>query len=168
MRTAYALIAVAALTQAGCSALVACTGKRLDTLDTREAVHATFGTPSVVVETDDGRFLEEFVTRRKIAETWKVQGYVMIGTGTCALSELVYLPIEAFWLARNTVVGQRMQVEYDQSGRVLVMRRDGDVEFGTRHDSSTPPPSRSNLPDYSPGTSAWATKMGTARFARLP
>ncbi len=163
MRPTALLVATLALGSAGCSAFVAASGTNLSKFTDRTQVHETFGPPILVTETPDGGSVETFTSRRKFHDATKGIGIVMIDTLTLGLAELYLFPHEVVVASWRSVVGQRLDVQYDDVGRVVRIRRDGEPVYGTDHERAKPhaaPP-----PPYLPGSATAATTTGTARFA---
>ena len=129
MRTAYLLMAAAALAPAGCSSLIVNSGQDLSKLTTRAQVHEAFGPPAAVEPTGE-HTTEEFTTRRKIAEPYKniylAIGYVI----TLGLGELIWFPHQLYVAGRRSIVGQHLRFSYDSEGRVTEIRHDGDAVIG--------------------------------------
>ena len=118
-------VAAAALSSAGCAALVAGSGKRLDDVATRDQARREFGVP-VATGVAGGRSYDEFRTYRKISEGWKGIYYCMGDVATLFLGEVVWLPAELFRAARGNLVGRTVRFVYDPSGDVSDIILDGD------------------------------------------
>src|SRR5690348_15355902 len=86
------LFVFASLPLAGCSALVAGSGKELGTLTDRTKARQCFGVPLATGITDDGCEYDDFKTHRKFAESWKGMYSCMFFAWTCGLSELYAFP----------------------------------------------------------------------------
>ncbi|MBX9584098.1 MAG: hypothetical protein K2X87_27680 [Gemmataceae bacterium] len=125
MRLAFLLLAAGALLPAGCSCLVASAGKEPVAFTTREQVRAEFGRPTATGE-EAGRFYEEYVTRRKLAEPLLLaNGMLMASYCTFGLAEAALFPLTIYETGRGFVVGRRLRYEYDESGKVRAVKLDG-------------------------------------------
>lgn len=129
MRYSCLLLAAVAVTSAGCSAMVAGRGKRLDTLIAREDVRQDFGSP-VTSGVVDGQPYDEFRSYRKISEGWKGEYLVIGNVATLGLGEFVWLPRELFVAARGKIVGRTIRVIYGSDGSVARVLLDGDSVIG--------------------------------------
>jgi len=127
MRTATLLMAICAISSSGCSAYVLSSGSNLSKFKNRDDVQASFGQPADV-RLEDGALVEEYVTRRKIAE-FNVEGILMVDTVTLGLSEFYFLPYAAYLATRRSLVGQHVVFKYDGEGRVTEILWDGDFQF---------------------------------------
>lgn len=126
MRAIYFALIAAALSSAGCAGMIVGSGQNLSDLKDQAAVQAAFGSPTAAGEAD-GRPFEEFTTRRKIAEPWRVApGMAMMYAMTLGLGEVVLLPVELYRTGRRTILGQQLRFTYDADGRVAAIRWDGD------------------------------------------
>jgi hypothetical protein len=138
VRTASLLLVAVALAQTGCSALVANGGEKLIRFTSRAQVHDAFGPPVAVTAAVGGGTVEEFVTRRKIADQDALIYIAMLDGPTLGLAELYLFPREVFVAARRSVLGQRLRVEFDDAGGVVQIRRDGEMTLDTRRAGETP------------------------------
>jgi hypothetical protein len=120
MRTVRLLVFASFFPAGGCAALIAQSGTDLDTLKTKEKIHALLGEP-VACGVADGKAFEEYHTRRKISDhaIFRLgEGYFMAWTMTCGAIDLYCVPHELYLVGRNTLLGQKVRVTYDGSGTV--------------------------------------------------
>jgi hypothetical protein len=123
MRLDYILPAAFLLLSSGCSLFIAQSGTDLDKVTTREEVHKKFGTPVV---TDEGHTIEDYHTRRKLAESEIECGRQSMGIAmTYGLGECIAFPYELYKLGRNTLLGQDLRFTYDDRGFVTAAYVDG-------------------------------------------
>lgn len=145
------LIATAGLS-AGCSLMIARSGKDLDKVTTREQARAELGR---LVESGekDGRAYDLFHYHGKVRVDWAEgtamgMGWAMMFGMTFGLVELVCLPQEMYKLARGLVIGQDIEVSYDQAGKVTGFQVGGRTWSGPPvHQDDE---SQSASPDLSP------------------
>jgi hypothetical protein len=121
MRVVLVFATAALLSSAGCSFLLATSGKDLGTLPTREEVREEFG-PPVASGVEDGAHYEDFHTRRKIADWRDGTGYAMGYAMTLGLVELYALPRQVFITSKRSVLGQDLRFYYDETGKVVQVR----------------------------------------------
>src|SRR5262249_11667747 len=117
MRYSCLLMALSILPVGGCAAIVAGRGKDLGKLNTREQVHAVFGTPTTTGE-NDGKSFEEFRSHCKLSERWKGEGLVMFDFMTLGLGEFITFPSELCRAARQRIIGQTLRFTYNEEGHV--------------------------------------------------
>ncbi|HEX4611636.1 MAG TPA: hypothetical protein VH092_25800, partial [Urbifossiella sp.] len=158
----------AVLSQAGCSGLVAASGQKLGTFTSRAQVHETFGQPITVADRAAGGSIEVYKTHRKICDQTVGEGIIMLDTLTLGLAELYLFPYEVIVSTRRSVLGQRLEVEYDSAGQVVVIRCDGEEVYGTRHTDTTPAARAVTSPAALPESAAQPTTTGTARLPQPP
>lgn len=118
MRHAILLCALALLPCAGCSAMVASSGKDLNYLTTRDEVHKEFGKPKES-GTADGNSYEEFRSHQMIAEPGGAIGMTMVNFATLGLAEFVLFPAELYKVSSRSITGQSIRFSYDESGNVV-------------------------------------------------
>ncbi|HEY2785428.1 MAG TPA: hypothetical protein VGJ05_10685 [Fimbriiglobus sp.] len=109
----------------GCTGLIKITGRDITCLTTREEVHKTYGEP-VATSEHDGQLVEEFTTRRKIADMWETPGYSMGLAMTMGLGELWMFPRELYQTGKHVIAGQTLQFTFDNAGNVTSICRDGE------------------------------------------
>ena len=126
MRVAVLLVLAGLSSSAGCSYLVATSGKNPGTLANREEVRQTFGTPAAT-GLEDGRYYEDFYTRRKIADWHGMTGYSMGYAMTLGFIEFYCLPRQLFITSKRSVLGQDLRFVYDETGKVVQVRLDGQL-----------------------------------------
>jgi hypothetical protein len=118
----------------GCAGFIACAGKDLTCLQTRDEVHAQLGKPVVTGALWDGGSFEEYHSRRKIGEPMAPRvgpGYAMMWCATCGAIDLICVPGELFILGRHTFLGQTIRATYDSAGAVTGIALDGEsLGFG--------------------------------------
>lgn len=125
MRYAALVLAAGSLASAGCSALIVGSGQRLGELTTQTDARAAFGEPVASGPIESG-YYDEFLTRRKIAEPWKLI-YITIGdVSTLGLGELLWCPLELSRVGYHGVVGQTVRFEYNEAGEVISTRLNGE------------------------------------------
>ena len=117
MRTVSAVLACLALSSSGCAAFVATRGTELTELKTRAMVHETFGEPAEV-QAVGGKLREVYATRRKVADSGNMLGYVLLDVVTAGAAEVVLLPRELGTASHHCVKGQRIEFTYDQADKV--------------------------------------------------
>ncbi len=121
LRNARFLPLAAALLSGGCSFLIARSGKDLTGLATREEIRAQLAEP-IATSVEDGNVIEEYRTRRKIAEPYARRyfspGYPMLLSMTFGTSELISVPYELSLIGRRTLRGQTLRVIYYPDGMV--------------------------------------------------
>ena len=137
----------------------------MGTFTDRTQVRETFGPPISVSETAGGGAVETFHSRRKFSEPEKGIGICMADVLTLGLAELYLFPHEVVIASWRSVVGQRLEVEYDREGRVTNVRRDGEPMLLIRQYTPSHLRMEPNAP-YLPGSATKATTTGTARFAQ--
>jgi YD repeat-containing protein len=123
MRILCLLLFVFVFLSGGCAQMMASCGKDMGRLHTREEVHAQFGEP-VAMGFAEGRFFEEFHTRKRIAQNFG-EGYVMVWILTCGAADLVFVPCELYLTGRRTLLGQTIRVSYDEADRTKGVDLDG-------------------------------------------
>lgn len=115
MRRHGALLIVGiALTQCGCSALIAMSGKNVENCDTREEIRAKLGNPV----TSEAHY-DEFHTHWKVAETVRAGELGLLNSMSLGLCEFALFPREIYHAVRNVVRGQDLRVHYDEDGKVI-------------------------------------------------
>lgn len=126
MRGPRRFLALGFLGIGGCSVFVAQTGTDLSQFRTKEQVLMHFGAP---VEDDPSKQPEYalYHTREKVAtdemtQTAETPAYFL----TMGLYELYALPREVYYLTKRTIFGQTLEFQYDRTGRVISIRRDGE------------------------------------------
>jgi hypothetical protein len=125
MRTITALLLALSFLPAGCSYRIAQCGANVQKLKTRDEVRQAFGEPSVTGD-EDGETLEQFRTRRKIAEWDRAQAtHMAVGT-TNGLLELIFGPVEIGLLVQRKLVGQDLRFYYDANGSVTDVLLNGE------------------------------------------
>jgi hypothetical protein len=124
MRRFRLLAVLTAALPTGCTALVASIGTDTSRFDTREQVRAEFGVPDLVGETN-GQPYDQFHSRRMIADQLHASHEVMASGMTLGLYEFVGLPNELVLVGGRLWAGQELRFEYDESGRVVRVLRDG-------------------------------------------
>lgn len=115
----------------GCAALIAQSGTDLTQLQTREEIHTKLGKPSCE-GIQDGKFFEEYRTRRKIAEdefSLPVPSYGYSLMGTCGAIDLVLVPYEILLVSGRTLLGQKIRVTYGKKGKVEDIELNGNSLF---------------------------------------
>ena len=80
-------------------------------------VHETFGEPAEV-QAVGGKLREVYATRRKVADSGNMLGYVLLDVVTAGAAEVVLLPRELGKAAHHCVKGQRIEFTYDQADKV--------------------------------------------------
>lgn len=113
------------LASTGCSGFVAASGTDLSKLTSKSEVRAKLGKPVCSGSYNDEPF-EVYRTHRKLRDTSKGIGIVMLDTMTLGLGELYLLPRESFVAARQMIVGRELLVHYDKQGRVVAIEGDPD------------------------------------------
>lgn len=110
----------------GCAALIARSGTDLTCLQTKEEIHAQLGVPSTA-GVEEGRYFEEYRTRRKIAQPMKYfgPGYAMGIVLTCGVSELICVPTELYLVCHRGLLGQTVRVTYDVADTVYNVELNG-------------------------------------------
>jgi hypothetical protein len=123
---AVRLLLVATVTLAGgCSSMIARSGTDLFDYTTREEMRKEFGEP-VKSGHEDGRAYEEFYSRRKLTDPWRVYSTGMALVFTFGLIEPIAFPYEVFRLGYTTAVGQQIRVYYEADGSVVSRHIDGE------------------------------------------
>lgn len=117
MRSLHLLVIFCLPLLSGCSVLIARSGSNIDSLQTQADVHAKFGTPNTLVATESG-LVEEFRTRRKLANEMGGIGYGMEFCMLFGLTEPLNTLTEITWLGQTTLMGQDLRFEYDDLGAV--------------------------------------------------
>jgi YD repeat-containing protein len=141
-----AALTACALSSAGCTAFLTGCGQDLSKLTTQVEVHKTFGPPAAVGQVD-GHTFEEFTTHRKIAEHWKGIYLVMGDAGTLGFGEFIWFPHEAWLAGRRSVLGQKLRFTYDDAGKVIAVRWDGEPLPTLPDRKSEGPPPTEGRPD---------------------
>ena len=126
MKTYTLLVLVGGLAcAAGCSSLVAMSGKDVSTIATMEQVHKDFGKPTAV-GVADGKDYEEFKTHSKIADPQRA-GVLLLGDlMTSGLMELFLFPYEVACVTETTIAGETLRFSYDANGSVTDVYVDGE------------------------------------------
>lgn len=93
------------------------TGQNLANLESREAVHHSFGSP-IAEGSEEGQRFEEYETRRRIAEPLLGSNYGLSFAMTFGLSEVVNVPLECFRQTTDLSFGQTVRFYYDASGKM--------------------------------------------------
>ena len=123
MRASSLILAAGCLFCAGCAQLIKHSGTNISTLATRDEVHEEFGDPIRVSERD-GSTVEEYVTRRKIADPFGFRGLGEEYALTLGLGEFIWFPQELYTAVNRSIVGQRLEFTYGPDGHVIYMRQD--------------------------------------------
>ena len=106
------------LFSAGCSSLIAYSGRDVEKLKNSDQVRETFGTPTNLGKDDNGREFEEYRTRRKISEPAVASVNFILGTETLGLFELWNFPAAIVQNTWVTFFGQTVRFEYGSDGTV--------------------------------------------------
>lgn len=115
------LLVAIALSECGCSTLIARSGKNVEIWKTRDQIRDVMGTP-VTTGIEDGREFDDFVTHKKIAEDSRIYGLSVYFAMTCGFSEILTLPNEAYRAIRNMTVGTDLRFYYDANGRITSIK----------------------------------------------
>jgi YD repeat-containing protein len=126
MRYASFALAAVLLPSTGCAAITDLSGTHVEKFKTKTEVQQEFGSP-VSTGAENGQPYEEYHTRRKIAERWSGEGYVMLDTATLGLAELYMFPAALVRLTRNSITGRTVRFTYDEQGNVTDTRSDGSI-----------------------------------------
>lgn len=100
-------------------------GENLGKLATREEVHQSFHQPTAIL-THGSDIVEEYHTRRKIAEPMRGAGLGMGFAMTCGLTEFIAFPCECYRFSRRVLLGQSLAFTYDASGNIKSMTLDNE------------------------------------------
>ncbi|QEG31845.1 hypothetical protein GobsT_66920 [Gemmata obscuriglobus] len=130
MKGLYTLIA-ATLLSTGCSIFIVGSGTDLNTFETREQVHNSFGRPTV--SGDGEQPFDEFRTHRKLTEQEKIIYRVMEFCITLGLSEVVTTPVELYSAAKQCIEGRTVRFSYGPDGQVIGVLVDGQQPILSRH-----------------------------------
>jgi hypothetical protein len=159
MRVACLLSLIQLTLVSGCAGMIATSGIKLDTFETMDEVHTTFGEPSATGSAKDAfkkgqnvpkeaAFYEDFRTRLKIADRdWcDGDGYAIVLIATCGTGELFLFPQQLYDLTKHTITGQTLRIIYDTRGRVLAGQLDGKdlylrPPYFNGNEVASPPPS---------------------------
>jgi hypothetical protein len=106
--------------------MIACSGKDLNKLETREQVYKKFGDPETTTK-KDGFVVESYRTRQKIRDNSIRTASLGMGiVMTYGFGEFYLFPRELFILTRRTVLGQTISFAYDDDGDVKYATLDGE------------------------------------------
>jgi len=154
MRATLLVIIGASLLSAGCSLMIANCGKDLSKVTTREQAREELG-GLMESGVKDGEEYDVFHYHGKVPMSWGPRTGMGMGWAmTYGMAEFVWLPRELFKAGREVVLGQEIQVRYDQNGKVTGIRVEGEPWFATLGvddpeaslPGAAPPPAALNRP----------------------
>jgi hypothetical protein len=120
----FVLVSIFAIS-AGCSSMVAVSGKDVSTLASADQVHKEFGKPTATGVADDREY-EEYKTHCKIADPQRAGILVMGDLMTSGLMEVFLFPYEMACLGHTAIMGDTLRVCYDSQHNVTDVYLDGD------------------------------------------
>lgn len=102
---------------AGCSSLIAYSGRDVKGLENKDQVRASFGRP-LLAGSDNGCEFEEYRTRRKVSEPELAAAFFILGAETLGIWELGAFPLMVLRASGAAVFGQTVRFEYGSDGKV--------------------------------------------------
>jgi hypothetical protein len=124
MRCGRLILTALLIPTCGCAAIIAKSGKNIDTLTTREEVHKKLGAPDST-ELNEDQWTDTYLTRQKISEWRRGGGEGLYFAMSFGLTEFEAFPAEIYLLGRRTLLGQELSFHYDADGRVVDVYLDG-------------------------------------------